>query len=70
MFSSEQIFVVASTDIVITGLEVYITLFLVHFPPYWRSDLLPAICIVFKEPNRIAPQMDLSRVARFFKHAR
>ena len=40
------------------------TLFLVHFPPYWRSDLLPAICIVFKEPIRIAPQTDLSRDAR------
>ena len=36
-----------------------------YFPPYWKSDLLPAICIVFKEPIRIAPQTDLSRVISF-----
>ena len=34
-------------------------------PPYWISDLLPDICIVFQQPIKTAPRTDLSRVARF-----
>ena len=31
-------------------------------PPYWISDLLPVICIVFEQPIKTAPRTDLSRV--------
>ena len=36
-------------------------------PPYWISDLLPVICIVFEQPIKTAPRTDLSRVVRFVK---
>ena len=36
-------------------------------PPYWISDLLPVICIVFEQPIKTAPPTDLSRVVRFVK---
>ena len=36
-------------------------------PPYWISDLLPVICIVFEQPIKTASRTDLSRVVRFVK---
>ena len=33
------------------------------------SDLVPVICIVFEQPIKTAPRMDLLRVARFVKPA-
>ena len=41
--------------------------FVLFGPPYWISDLLPVICIVFEQPIKTAPRTDLSRVVRFVK---
>ena len=39
--------------------------FVLFGPPYWISDLLPVICIVFEQPIKTAPRTDLSRVVPF-----
>ena len=63
MFTFEHIVVAALANINSPGLEI---IFFVAFcPPYWISDLLPVICIVFQQPIKTAPRTDLSRVARF-----
>ena len=57
VFTFEHIVVAALANINSPGLEI---IFFVAFcPPYWISDLLPVICIVFQQPIKTAPGTDL-----------